>query len=262
MNPLYRTMLTSHFSELVLHDASVHARLCYPQESCGYVKDGMYVPCKNAHAKPRDFFTIDDRAFDQAILDGTVEAIVHSHPDGELFPSQADMESQMANNVPFILIQLNDSVIGEIVAWGDTLPIPPVLSRPFCHGILDCYSLIRDAMRLGKEGLAKENIDWPHDPVTLPQVARDDCWWKDGKKDLYSDYLQRTGFRQISLSEVRPGDGFLMALGDRTVNPNKVLNHAGLLTGGDLILHHLPLRLSGRTPLGMWVRYEGPGSEA
>jgi cell wall-associated NlpC family hydrolase len=109
-----------------------------------------------------------------------------------------------------------------------------------------------------------QGISWPHDPIELPEVARADNWW-EGEDDLYVAHLAPVGFKVISRSEAREGDGFLCALGDVRTNPNKRLNHAALIVERDQVLHHFTNHLSMRKPAGMWarvaemwVRYEGP----
>lgn len=227
------------------------------------MSDAGYVECDNAAADMMSNFKIDDPRYETALLNGRLKAVVHSHPNGPIFPSELDMRQQLATNVPWLIVNLNDTNVSDITAWGDELPTAPIIGRPFVHGIFDCYSCVRDTFRLGKEELAKQGIGWPFPPIDLPQVPRDDNWWKSGQ-DLYADHLAKEGFKVITLSEARPGDGFLIKVGDGRGNPHKKLNHAGVLVEGDFILHHLPTRPSRREPAGLWaraadiwVRYEG-----
>lgn len=249
----FKADVTARFGAAVIDAAKAHARAEFPKESCGFVVAGNYVACENKSDEPTKHFVIEDELFDEAMLAGKVDAIVHSHPGGQIFPSEHDMRQQMATNVPWAIIPLNDTSFGDITCWGDDLPVAPLVGRPFVHGIFDCYSLVRDVFRLGGETLSKEGIVWPGKPVELPEVPRADNWWQSGA-DLYIDYLEPQGFKPISMSEARPGDGFLISLGDSRANPKKRLNHAGLLLGDGMILHHLPTRLSRREPAGLWGR--------
>lgn len=235
-----------------------HAIREYPKESCGLIVAGVYTPCFNYAIDPLHGAVISRvdyiRAGDQ------LEAVVHSHPNGPLFPSAEDMRSQIATAVPWIIVGTDGERCAEFTIWGDSLPIKPLIGRSFMHGVTDCFALVRDAFRLGRERLAAEDMEWPFEQMAFADVPRDDDWW-DADQDLYYDALRPRGFREINISEVRPGDGFLCKI------RSEKLNHAGLYVGKNLILHHLPLKLSRREPFGlwgraaeMWVRYEGPGS--
>jgi proteasome lid subunit RPN8/RPN11 len=262
----YQAIVVAFLGASALEAAKIHAIAEFPKESCGFIADGAYVACENKNPTPDKEFTIQDPRYDEAVTAGKLQAIVHSHPNGPLQPSELDMSQQIATNTPWVIIMLNEKGIHKLIAWGGKLPIAPVISRPFVHGVFDCYSLIRDIFRLGKDELAKQGVSWPLSPILLPEVARADNWWS-GTDDLYVDHLSKVGFKQISRSEAQPGDGFLAALGDTRNNPGKRLNHAAVLLEKDQILHHFPTRLSARTPAGiwakvadMWVRYEGPTS--
>lgn len=263
----YEQTVLSFLGQAAITAAQAHAIAQFPKESCGFIAAGNYVACDNLNAKPLEAFTITDPRYDAAVVGKTLQAIIHSHPHGPLVPSELDMTQQIATNVPWGIITLNEKGIHKMIAWGANLPIAPVIARPFVHGILDCYSLVRDVFRLGKTELAKQNVGWPLDPIVLPEVARGNNWWT-GDEDLYIDHLAKVGFKQITMAEAKPGDGFLIALGNSTRdNPKKRLNHAGVLLRHDEILHHFPTRLSARMPAGqwarsaqMWVRYEAPAS--
>lgn len=242
----------------VIAAAKAHALREYPKESCGLVVDDTYRPCFNYAVNPEKDFVISEADYLWAENDGGVQAVLHSHPDGPLFPTEADMQGQLSSAVPWGIIPTDGERAGDPIMWGDQLPIAPLIGREFRHGVADCYTLVRDAYRLGKDGMKEHGIDgWPLDPIQLPEVPRDDNWWET-EKDLYVDYLAKVGFRQIDRSEARPGDGMLFK-----IRANK-LNHAAVLLDGNVILHHLPNRPSRREAAGiwvyqveMWLRYEG-----
>ena len=229
----YRQTVAGMFAAQALLDAKAHARDEFPKESCGLIVSGRYVPCFNYATDPLNDFEIAPQAYLKAATQGVIEAVVHSHPNGLAYPSLHDMEQQIATAVPWIILPLNDSIVLDPVAFGDQLPRAPLLNRPFVWGVFDCYSLIRDFYLLNHG-------------VELPNVPREDQWWNKGQ-DLYQDYLKPSGFREISMREAKPGDGFLMKFLSSTR-----LNHAGLLLKDSLILHHLPLRVSRREPVGIW----------
>lgn len=235
------------FDQSVFDAAKQHARKQFPFESCGLVINGVYHPCANVAPDPERDFVIDPRDQVAALKKGRLQAVIHSHPKGPIFPSKADMIGQLETNVPWGIVPLDEDRIADPFFWGGTAPIRPILGREFQHGITDCYAVMRDVYRLGKEKLAEQDIEWPFDPILFPEIPRDDEWWTSGD-DLYSGNFEKLGFHPIDISDARPGDVFLVKL-----RSNK-LNHGGLLMPSGLILHHLPGRMSRREPAGLWAR--------
>lgn len=204
-----------------------HANAEYPRESCGVVVDGVYRPCRNIAATAAEHFIIDPEDYMAAEDAGTVEFIVHSHPNAGCKPSQADRVSCEASGVPWLIVGVPDGVAGDVEALAPAGYVAPLLGRSYAHGILDCYSLIRDwyAQELG---------------IELPMFEdRRDDWWKNGG-NLYVENLERCGFRRVSLKEIRRGDMVLMQI------RSNVPNHGGVYLGDGTILHHLENRLSSR----------------
>lgn len=262
----------SYFSTEVVKAAQDHAKQAYPLEACGIVVRGEYHRMENKALDPSEHkdedpdcqckrcsFRIDSAEIIKICGEDPLEAVVHSHPDGPLFPSESDMRGQITSDVPWVIIGTDGDRVSDPIEWGDSLPVPPILGRRFIHGVQDCYSLIRDTFRLGKEKLAEQDIDWPFDPIYLADCPREDCWWEKGQ-DLYLENFKTWGFTEISMSEAQPGDVFIMKL------LGEEANHAGMLLSGNLVLHHLPgeTRISRREPAGgwarmavKWVRYQG-----
>lgn len=243
----------------VINAAKRHAIDAYPEEACGLVVSGQYVPTFN-YSLPADqhtgyptcecckcSFAIAPEDFLQA-GDG-LEAILHSHPDGPYYPSQSDMEGQIRTAVPWGIIATDGERASEPLIWGDTLEIAPLIGREFMHGVHDCYSLLRDTFRLGKDALAEADVthEWPYDPILLSDHPRNDAWWETSD-NLYEDFFEGEGFSVISASEVMPGDCFLTRIRSGKIN------HSGVYIGRSLLLHHLPNRLSRREPAGIWSK--------
>jgi cell wall-associated NlpC family hydrolase len=226
-----------------------HALALYPEEACGIITPGGFEPVPNlaeTRSGPGAQFVMPA----ETAL-GDILAILHSHPDGPAHPSAADMQGQIDSAVPWGIAVTLPDFVSEVVFWGPGVPIPPLIGREFRHGPSgtdgkgDCYALVKDWFQL-ERGIA------------LPEVPRDDMWWEGGK-NLYLDLFEPLGFRCIGLDEVRPGDGFLIAI------RSPVPNHAGIVLDHGLMLHHLPTRLSKTEPVGNWVklahcwlRHEGP----
>lgn len=256
-------MIPTGFEE-AFAEAKAHARREFPLESCGLIVSGKYIACENVAADPSEHkegdrncnckrcsFVIDPAVYAKYATGGNIDFVVHSHPNGPFYPSKADMEGQLATAVPWAIIALDDERVGDPICWGDSLPIAPVLGRQFMHGVHDCYSLVRDCFRLGKDELARQDIHgWPYDPIKLREYPRDDAWWEDNE-DLYMKNFIREGFMRIDFEDAAPGDVFLMKI------RSSQFNHAGLLLDNGLILHHLPSRLSRREPAGIWARQAG-----
>lgn len=229
----YKDAVRALFPDAAIAAAKAHARAEFPKESCGFIAGGVYHPCTNEAGTPEEHFRIAP----EAMLGHDIEAIVHSHPNGPIYPSAHDMRQQIVTDVPWIIVPLNAETFDELVIWGDTLPPAPLLERPFVWGVFDCYALVRDYY-------AQEH------GLILPPVPREDGYWERGE-DLYGDYLKTIGFQTIDYTEARPGDGFLVNLSPAR---SPVPTHAGVLVEGGLVLHHLPNRLSRREPAGLWAR--------
>lgn len=220
-------------------EISGHARRAYPDESCGIISQGQYIEIDNIAADPRKDFKMPS----DTMLKYQVQAVIHSHPDGKLCPSEADMQGQINTAVPWgICVISSGEAASRPFFWGDSLEPPPLVGREFRHGPSgsdgrgDCYALIRDWFRL-KRG------------VMLPDFPRSDGWWNQGGH-LYEDHFQDAGFKEIAASDARDGDVFFMRI------LSSEMNHAGILTGNSqLILHHMSGRLSREEPVGRWIKY-------
>lgn len=235
-----------------LIDIRKHALSEYPKEACGMIVSGGYLPCVNYAADPEKDFEIAAAIQIGVRAKGLViQAIVHSHPGGPLFPTESDMIGQISSALPWVLVATDGQSVSSPEIWGEGVAVAPIIGREFMHGIRDCYSLVRDVFRVGKDALKTQGIDWPFDPILLPDYARNDGWWGEPKRplqNLYSDNFVKVGFKEIPRENLQPGDCFL------TKVRSDVLNHAGILLPGNLILHHLPGRLSRREPAGLWSR--------
>ena len=212
-----------------------HAAACAPAECCGVavVRRGKlrYVPCRNLLAGNgvADVFLFDPADYAAAEDMGAVVAVVHSHVNLSPSPSMADLVGIEALGVPWLIVNYP---VGHYTVTEPSGYVAPMVGRPFVHGVLDCYSLIRD-------WYARER------GVTLPDYARADRWWeKDDGGDLYRDNFANAGFTEISERELQPGDVILMQIAaNRT-------NHGGIYIGHNQILQHCMGRLSSRDVWG------------
>lgn len=233
-----------------LQAIQAHAVAEYPRECCGLIVAGAdgeaYIPCRNVAMTPSDHFRLPAEDYADAEDRGEVLAVVHSHPNAPATPSDADrvmceVPEQLCpgSGIPWHIISVGQ-VVGEDPVCGDVQTIEPcgyvapLVGRQFAHGILDCYTLVRDfyERELG---------------IALNQYERDDDWWEKGQ-DLYSlDRLRAEGFELVD-GEPQRGDMVLMQI------RSPVPNHAGVYLGEGQMLHHMHGRLSEVVTYGgMWA---------
>lgn len=235
-----------------------HGVATYPQECCGLVvKAGRrewYVPCRNTAAS-EEHFVMSAEDYAAAEETGKIAAVVHSHPDAAAVPSEADRVACEASGLPWYIVAVEKGLDGKVRAGEIRGFTPegfqaPLLGRQFAHGVLDCYSLVRD-------WYARER------GIRLRDFAREDGWWEPGRAgDLYMDHYAEAGFRPLASDEtLAPGDVVIMQVrSDRA-------NHAGVFLGAeplaeapglfplpDAMLHHLYGRDSERVVYGGFWR--------
>lgn len=150
-----------------------HAKTDYPRESCGLIVickgREKYFPCQNT-AHGTEHFTISAQDYAKAEEQGDIVAVVHSHPDAPATSSEADRVSCEASDLIWHIVRV-DSIdgmptAGELVTLAPCGYQAPLVGRPFFHGVLDCYSLIRDWYQQVKG-------------IELKQFHRTDNWWND-----------------------------------------------------------------------------------
>lgn len=205
-----------------------HANQCGEDECCGLVIDNtIYLPCDNLADDRKNYFEISPDDWLNAEQQGTITAIVHSHPQGLPILSEADQIYQQKTAVDWWLVCEN-----EIHKFRY---MQPLIGRQFEHGVTDCYTLFRDAYHLCG--------------FDFPDFERVDGWWDNGH-NLYLDNMAANGFYPINLTNLQEGDIILFALNSKTVN------HAVIYIGNNSILHHLPHRLSKRDLFsGYWLKH-------
>ena len=211
-----------------------HAKQCEPQEACGLIlSDPMmgerfYYPCQNIATDPLNFFEITPEEQIEAEKLGWIEAIVHSHPNGEPVLSLADRQMFAHTDCDWLLV-----CDGKLQRFPK---IPPLIGRDFKHGKTDCYTLFKDFYFLAG--------------LDMDEFNRSDEWWHNGQ-NLYLDNLEGQGFKRLDSQEtLQIGDVILMQVGAN------VPNHAGIYLGSQMVLHHSPKRLSKRDLYdGYWLKH-------
>lgn len=222
-------------------EAIAQAIAAYPRESVGLVvvERGrpVYVACENRAERDRDEFKMGDRDWAKAEQRGEIIALIHSHPDFSSKPSMTDLVMCEDSGVPWYIIAVHKN--GEEVSAVDasvTKPSgyeAPLAGREFHHGVLDCFTLIKDyyERELG---------------IELPNFKREDDWWVKGQ-NLYMENFAKAGFAPAPGS-IELHDVILMQI------RSPVPNHAGVYVGDTRILHHMHSRLSSRDIYGGYLR--------
>ena len=219
-------MLTAKIKKAI----NAHANECHPKEACGVIVNGEYIPCTN--------ISTDDNQFEIDVIDlvgaekeGKITAYVHSHSgfgEASTKPSQPDMIQMGLHGLPWVIANGVD-----VDLYKPTDYKAPLLGRDYHHGILDCYTLVRDYYQreLG---------------IYLNDYKRKDEWWADvNSESLYLDNFRNEGF--VEVSDIKKHDIILCRLGKtHYVNHALVFIGDGRLKsertddviGDSLVLHH------------------------
>lgn len=221
----------------VLEALRAHAAAEAPRECCGaVVLEGgrqAYVPCRNISPSPRSHFQAHPADLAAAEARGPVLAYAHSHVGLPPRPSQGDMRGIEDTGLPWIIAC---HPTGAVEVHAPTGWRAPLIGREFCHGTLDCFTLIRDYY-LEELG------------IRLPDFAREDEWWKRGG-NLYLENYAAAGFALVPDGGPRRHDVLLIHL------RSPVPNHGAVYLGNGVILHHVTRRLSRREGYaGFWKHY-------
>ena len=218
-------------TEEILDAIRAHAQRDFPKEACGVViiRRGkqVYVPCANLAPSPAEHFLISPDDYAKAEDEGEVIRIVHSHPNIAPVPSEADKVGCEGSGLPWLIVNWPTAKIFEFEPSGFEAPL---VGRSFHHGVLDCYSLVRDYF-------AREAS------IDIPDMARDPNWWLKGQ-DLYTENFEAFGFAEIDPAHLRRHDALLMQVG------SPVINHAAVYIGDGMIMQHCAGRLSSRDVYG------------
>ena len=220
-----------NLAEGIKDQALAHAKEDFPKEAVGLVHvvkgKNRYFKCRNIAETPDEHFILDPDDYLKAESKGEITAVVHSHPKTSPAPSPADMVACEASGLPWFIVNPNTETWGSYKPNGFELPY---VGREFSHGIVDCYSLVRD--------FYKREFN-----LGLNDYNRRDQWWYKGE-NMYLDNFAKEGFKEIDISEVGYGDLFLMQL------ESPVPNHAAIYLDQGIVLHHVQGRLSSRDVYG------------
>ena len=210
-------------------DILQHAKDEFPLECCGLIAvvkgRRRYFRCRNIAQTPDEHFVLD--GWHEVEEKGEVVAICHSHPKTNPAPSEADRVACEKSGLHWFVVNPNTE------SWGYCEPVGfelQYVGRGFVHGIVDCYTLVRDFFHC-EYG------------ITLRDYHRRDQWWHRGE-NMYVENFAKEGFSRVPIQQLQRGDLLLMNL------QSPVPNHAAIYLGDQHILHHVQGRLSSRDLLG------------
>lgn len=200
------------------------------KEVCGLIIDGIYLMrCVNTHPEPDRHFRISDTDWMKAEAAGEITAVFHSHPEPKLVLSGADRQAQISTGIEWWLA--SSGLLRKF------RPVPHLLGRRFKYGVMDCFTLFRDAYHLGG--------------IDIPDFDRStNGWWVRGE-NLFIKNMAINGFREVALSDIQPGDVII-----RRAFPESDPCHAMIWLGDNSVLHHeIEGRLSRREQFRhIWIK--------
>ena len=184
-----------------------------------------FLPIKNTHIKPSEYFEITRKAYLEAGKIGEVVGVVHSHIRAPYSPSEADTTSQRVSGLPWLVVGLNEqeAVFNWIESDYKKLPL---FGRTYQWYISDCFTFARD-WYFEEYGIVIEDVSYT-----------ENFWEHSGEP--YLENLEKAGFVEVELKDIKFGDVILMRLADGY----DTTTHAAIYLGGNTIAHHLPNRLS------------------
>ena len=227
-------------------DIREHVLSCAPQEACGLIAAGAYVPCRNIAKDPKNDFLVDPEDQLRAGKLGAIEAVIHSHVNQRIKSlSKNDMTGQQEMKIPWGVVFVKSGLCSDPVFFGDQVDPAPLEGREFIHGIFDCWTLVRDWFRVKKV-------------ATLPNPPRGWGWWEEKEgKNLYFEgiALGAPGWNNHPFEDARD----LQALKEGDILFASIrserINHAAIYLGDGRILHHLVGTCSRVEPLGESVKH-------
>lgn len=218
--------------ELIQQEIYAYAEQQAPLEACGLVivlKGKLkFIPCTNQLHSP-DHFILSPLDYAAAEDQGEIVYVVHSHPRTQPTPSQTDLVSLELDNIPWLIVNpyLKTYTITKPSGY-----VAPLIGRTFHHGVIDCYTLIRDYY--------KEKLG-----IELFNYAREDNWW-ELEQNIYNEGYPKEGFVVITDGSIKEHDVLLMRVASNREN------HGAVYVGNNTILHHPMNRLSTQDIYGGW----------
>lgn len=221
-------------------NAKDHFIAAWPNEACGYMKDGVFYPMENLAEDKSNCFDMDPR-----VLLKKPDVILHSHisgvkpvnPDHDLrSPSEADLRSQMMTGVEWGIVVTDGQTCDEPVYWGNPKNRPPLLGRTFIYNLQDCFALAQDWYYQEFDGFILKNF--PRTP-----------FWHQHGKNYIVEQFENYGFTKVDLKDLQRGDALIYAI------RSPIPRHIGIYLGDNKVISHWAHRVSAIDDYGLWGRY-------
>ncbi len=204
---------------------SEHAKEQMPFEACALliIEKGIekIILCKNIADNKKNQFIICPDDYVLAESRGQVISVVHSHPFSSPLPSDGDKVSCEKTKLIWHIYGVSCDDWYELRPNNFKIPF---VGRQFMHGVLDCYSIIKDYFEFELS-------------ILIPDFDRKFEWWNAGQ-NLYLDNFSKAGFVEVKNQTLKKNDVILMQIN------SPVPNHGAIYLGEEKILHQLSGRLS------------------
>jgi proteasome lid subunit RPN8/RPN11 len=216
--------------DLFFQEIEEHFSTEYPREACGIlcVVKGTpkWVPCTNVAVDDEEFI-IDSKEYIKVKRTSDIVGIVHSHPDGEAIPSEADIANCNALSIPYYIFSYPEM---KMIKLDPVINSTELYGREYAFGITDCFEAMRDYLQsVGIE--------------IAPRIPFEDNWWNKDLDYFTDEVVKDWGFYPVELDNIKPND-----LVTFNVMSDKA-NHCGVYLGNDTFYHHAVNRLSCRENL-------------
>lgn len=220
--------------------------LRYPNEACGFIikvgkNKSALIESRNDAVNPKAEFLIGHDEYSRAEDQGEIIGIWHTHTNGNIEPSEADLASCEATGVTWYMCCVGKS--DDSFNYSSLRTFNPkgyeqdYVGRPYVFGIFDCWTLCRDFYRR-------------EFGIHLRDYPRIQDFWKNGH-DFFGEKWEEVGLVSVAGQDFEFGD-ILFFQTDNTGKPN----HSAIYVGSETILHHCTDRLSRRDAYGgYWLKH-------
>lgn len=205
----------------------------FPNEACGLVidiggKGSVARPCRNVSREPQESFLLSPSDHRNALKEGKIIGVWHTHPKTSSMPSPADLEACEDSGVPWYIASVRKTPAGFTFSDVNTVVpsgfVMPYEGRPYLEGVFDCFGLLRDYYRR-EYGISITNYPRVEDDGTMGYTR-------------FLERYEKEGFVKMIDKKLEPGDVLLMQLFEH------IVNHIAIYIGNNRILHHNRGRLS------------------
>ena len=199
------------------------------EEMCGFVlRRGSVVNCDNIARDPKTQFEICPHDYCKWEEHG-IKGVWHTHTELDRF-SPLDQQVMASDTLPWAVYCLKTDKFHQC----DPGTTAPLVGRPFCFGVYDCYSLITD--KLAELG------------VQLPAWPRG-IYGEWNRPDFFPfDQQAKHVGKPVRDGIYQEGDILLMNLGDHRGHSD----HVGVFINDREFLHHPAERQSRVDRFGSW----------